>query len=46
MRVVKERLLGMLPDLSVFLDVDDLQEGFGKEYVDKSAHVLAFITAG
>ena len=44
MRVVKQKLLEMLPDLSIFLDVDDLKEGAGGEYVDKSSVVLVFCT--
>ena len=26
MRIVKQRLLEMMPDLSIFLDVDDLED--------------------
>ena len=44
-RVIKERLVHMLPELRVFLDVDDMEEGRGMEYVDRSAHVLAFCRA-
>lgn len=46
MRVVKQRLLEMMPDSSVFLDVDDLQEGRGAEYVDKSMVILVCCTRG
>ena len=46
MRIVKQRLLEMMPDLSVFLDVDDLVEGRGAEYVDASAKVLVFCSDG
>ena len=46
MRIVKQRLLEMLPDARVFLDVDDLKEGKGAEYVDVSAVSLVLCTAG
>jgi len=46
MRVVKQRLLEMLPDVRVFLDVDDLKTGRGAEYVDISNSVLVFISKG
>lgn len=46
MRVVKQRLIEMLPDLHVFLDVDDLAEGRGAEYVDRSSTVLIFLSDG
>ena len=46
MRITKERLRTILPDLKVFLDVDDLDAGTGVEYVDKSTHVLCFLSAG
>ena len=46
MRVVKQRLLEMLPDASIFLDVDDLAEGKGAEYVDVSSMSLVFCSAG
>jgi hypothetical protein len=42
MRIVKQRLLEMLPELSVFLDVDDLSEGKGAEFVDASLVTLVF----
>lgn len=32
MRIVKTRLIEMLPDVVPFLDVDDLAEGKGAEY--------------
>ena len=32
MRIIKQRLIEMLPDASVFLDVDDLKSGRGAEY--------------
>ena len=44
MRVLKTRLLEMMPDLKVFLDVDNLEEGAGAEYIDDSSAVLAFCT--
>jgi len=46
MRIVKQRLLEMLPTLHVFLDVDDLKEGRGAEYVDQSLVVLIFVSRG
>ena len=46
MRVVKQRLIEMLPDAAVFLDVDDLAEGKGAEYVDVSQISLIFVSAG
>jgi hypothetical protein len=46
MRVVKQRLLEMLPDAQVFLDVDDLQEGRGAEYVDRCEATLVFCSDG
>ena len=46
MRIVKQRLLEMLPDAKVFLDVDDLAEGKGAEYVDASGLILIFCSAG
>lgn len=39
MRIVKERLQTMVSDMNVFLDVDDLGEGKGAEYVDVSVLV-------
>lgn len=47
MRIVKQRLVEMVPDLKVFLDVDDLQEiGDLEGYIDRSQHVLIFATSG
>ena len=46
MRIVKQRLLEMLPDIRVFLDVDDLKEGKGAEYVDASVLSLIFCSDG
>lgn len=36
----------MIPDVRVFLDVDDLAEGRGAEYVDASEVVLIFVSTG
>ena len=46
MRIIKQRLLEMLPDIRVFLDVDDLREGKGAEYVDASGLTLIFLSDG
>lgn len=46
MRIVKQRLLEMIPNLRVFLDVDDLKDGKGGEYVDISEVVLVFVSEG
>ena len=46
MRVVKQRLLEMMPEVKVFLDVDDLSTGRGREYVDCSVVVLIFCSTG
>ena len=48
MRVVKQRLTEMLPDVAVFLDVDDLQrrKGKGAELVARSEHFLVFCSGG
>ena len=46
MRIVKQRLLEQIPDLAVFLDVDDLHEGRGAEYVLSSEHILIFLSQG
>lgn len=41
MRIIKQRLLEMVPNLSVFLDVDDLQEiGDLEGYIDRTRTVL------
>ena len=37
MRVVKKHLIEILPESKIFLDVDDLKEGRGREYMDVSA---------
>ena len=47
MRIVKQRLLEMMPDLLVFLDVDDLEDISDLEgYVDRSYHILIFCSKG
>ena len=47
MRIVKQRLLEMMPDLSIFLDVDDLEDISDLEgYVDRSAMILIFCSKG
>lgn len=46
MRIVKERIGLMLPNAKIFLDVDDLEEGKGAEYVDASAVSLIFCSGG
>ena len=46
MRIVKTRLLDMLPDSLPFLDVDSLAEGKGAEYVDASSVTLIFVSRG
>ena len=46
MRIVKQRLLELVPALAVFLDVDDLKEGRGAEYVDRSNVVLVLVSNG
>jgi len=47
MRVVKQRLLEMIPDLSVFLDVDDLDDIANLDkYIARAQVVLIFCTDG
>lgn len=46
MRIVKLRLREMIPEIRVFLDVDDLKEGKGAEYVDASLVTLVFVSSG
>lgn len=41
-----QRLLEMLPDARVFLDVDDLRMGRGTEYLDVSVVVLVLCSRG
>ena len=42
MRIIKQRLKEMVPTCVTFLDVDDLDQGAGGEYVDKSSVILIF----
>jgi len=46
MRVVKERLVEMIPDLHVFLDVDDLTEGNIEGYIEPTTTILVYCTKG
>jgi len=47
MRIIKQRLLEMIPDLSVFLDVDDLEEiGNLESYIERSSSVLVYCSRG
>jgi len=46
MRIVKQRLLEMLPDVRVFLDVDDLRKGKGGEMVADCHVFLIFLSGG
>lgn len=47
MRIVKQRLLEMIPELSIFLDVDDLEDISDLEgYITKSKMVLIFCSQG
>ena len=46
MRIVKEMLLGMLPGVKIFLDVDNLVEGRGAESVDEASVTLIFCSDG
>ena len=39
-RILKQRLKEAIPEIECFLDVDDLHEGKGAEYVDVSQSVL------
>ena len=45
-RVIRQRLLEMLPGVAVFLDVEDLKEGRGAESIDLSATVLVYCSEG
>ena len=45
-RIMKQRLLETLPDASIFLDIDDMVQGVGKEYLDISEYCLVFCTQG
>ena len=44
MRILKQRLLQLMPDVKIYLDLDDLKQGKGAEGVDSSDVVLVFIT--
>ena len=47
MRIVKQRLLEMVPDLVIFLDVDDLEEiGDLEGYIDRTTAVLVYCSKG
>lgn len=47
MRIVKQRLLEMMPDLHCFLDVDDLEEiGDLEGYIDRTSVVLIYCSSG
>jgi len=47
MRIVKQRLLEMIPDLHVFLDVDDLEEiGDLEKYIEKTSIILVYCSKG
>ena len=48
MRIVKQRLKEMLPNVEIFLDVDDLQRrrGKGAEIVAHCTHFLVFCSGG
>ena len=47
MRIIKARLREMLPDVSVFLDVDDLEEiGALETYVQQTGVMMLFLSKG
>ena len=47
MRVVKQRLQEMMPDLQVFLDVDDLEDIDALEsYIERTETVLVYCSDG
>ena len=47
MRIVKQRLVEMLPDIRCFLDVDDLEEiGDLEGYIDRTSTVLVYCSNG
>ena len=46
MRIVKDRLKAMVLNVQVFLDVDDLEYGRGKEYLDRAEVCLIFVSKG
>ena len=46
-RVIKQRLLEMIPGVRIFLDVDDLEEiGDLEGYIMRSHTVLIYLSAG
>ena len=45
-RVMKERLLNLLPDTKIFLDVDDLASGRGAAEVAASEILIVFLSDG
>lgn len=45
-RIIKQRLVEMIPEMLVFLDVDDMKEGRGAEYLDVSKTFLIFVSSG
>lgn len=45
-RIIKQRLVEMIPEMVVFLDVDDMKEGRGAEYLDVSETFLIFVSNG
>ena len=47
MRVIKQRLLEMIPGLQIFLDVDDLEDiaNLGG-YIDRSDAILVYCSRG
>ena len=47
MRVTKQRLLNMIPDLQVFLDVDDLGDISDLQgYIERSRTILVYCSQG
>ena len=43
MRIIKQRLVEMLPDIAVFLDVDDLEEiGDLEGYIERTERILVY----
>ena len=47
MRIIKQRLLEMIPELSVFLDVDDLEEiGDLEGYIERTTTILVYCSRG
>ena len=47
MRVVKERLVTMMPHIRAFLDVDDLKAISNlQQHIDRSRTVLIFVSDG